>query len=82
MVINWRLERKTRETAVARGEQLDKTEGEGGELAALFSISTSTVTVAATSVLVQHWRMQFPWQLFTAPILAGETGTGGAGYVI
>lgn len=76
------LERKTREAAVARGEQFGKKTGEGGELAALFSISTSTVTVAATSVLVHHWRMQFPWQPFTALKLAGEAEKGGAEDVI
>lgn len=59
------------------GESIDKTEGEGGELAALFFISTSTVTVAPTSVLVHRWRIQFPWQPFTAPKLAGETGKRG-----
>lgn len=56
-----------REAAVARAGWLDKTEREGGELAALFSITTSTVTVAPTNVLAPHWRRQFPRQPFTAP---------------
>lgn len=72
------IERKTREAPVARGEWLDKTEAEGGELAALFSISTSTVTVAPANVLVPHWRMQFPRQPFTAPNI-GRVGRKGRG---